>query len=504
MPRRPYSRSLRFVAVCFFFASCGEMDTIISSSSSYAVDALVGNSPVSGSSVVTSSSSIRPVFSSDAARDPDSVGLRVVLLTADRQEAAQSVEYRERAFFRAASSPDADIILVDDLSDELPSFALSEGLPIGRYILLIQVLGGDGVLFEDEREIFHLGSEPCAVSALVAYPPGAGPSVEVPLFPTDTALLLQAELEAGPDIDPYLVWSFAGRSLSAAYLSEGGARLLWRTPALPGFHRVELSLYPVKPLAGEASSLKADARFITVATSPDAPVPGLPSPASAYHRIYRFLGDLSASGSAVAAPESLSARARNEPLWLPFSTGYGLAVGPLRAYLSGNAVVPGRDENGSAARVLMRASFVAEGLVFSASMGGLALALSSSAEGPVLSATLGGESVSLPASVYAPFSGEASLLEITVSWTNGESPYASLRFVLDGAFVGEGFLPVAGPFPLSGSFALGGSQSSEEPVDIVVAVVDELAFLVLPAAVPALSPTGSPGTPSGDGSAALQ
>ncbi len=480
--------------------SCGEMDTIISVGSSYAVDATVDGRYLDEAAVVDSSALVRPVFSSDVADDPDAEALRVVLTGPDGEAASVPVVYRKRSSSARSESGDGDgLVSVDSLSAELPGFALPAELPVGRYSLRFEVLGESGILFTERRSIFYTAAEPLALISLASFPPGSEPASDSPLFPVSTMLLLQAGIEAGDDFDPFLVWTSGGKRLAASRASEGGARLLWETPAGAGFYRVDVSLYPTEPLAGETESLIADSRSLTIATSPDAATPGLPNADASYDRIYRFLGNLKDGGASASGGESLVPAEGSTASWLPFDSGYGIAAGPRRSFASNVPALPSDDGSPVACRVVVRAALLGEGLLWKASLSGVpgaALILESTSSGPRLTLRTDGESSSIRAETDSPFSSAVVLLEIELRPSAADPASWIISLMRDGESAGS--IPLDPAFlniPAS-RFSLGGSEAEAEDLpDTVAAIVDELAFLALPAESASPSPGEGGGEP---------
>lgn len=491
----PSGKSAFLLFLLAALVSCGEMDTMISTASaSYTVGATVNERDLDEFAVVGAESAIRPVFIADSAKDPDAVAFRVDLYGQTGEAVAEAVEYRVKGSPSRSSASDAEFIMVDSLSGELPTFSLPADLPVGRYALLFQVLGEDGVLYEKKQAFFYTAGESFVFSSLLSYPPGAGPSSAAPLFLTKMPLLLEAAVEAGSGLDPYLIWTFGGKRIAAGRLSDGGSRILWTTPGSAGFYRIDVSLFPVVPLDEEIADLPVIVRSLTIATSPSAAYPGLPGKNAEFQSIYRFLGDLSDSGSAgFSAMQPEDARS---PEWLPFSSGYGLAVGPLRSFKAERTAASVQEGVPAPTRITLAAAPRSSGRLYSAVFKGadastddFELRLETTKTGPVLTVYSGGVNKVAAASEAEPFDGEVRHYRIDLSASDAVPSALTVRFHIDGELVGEIETAELRLSSVEGYFVLGGTADTELSVpDAIVAVVDDLAAGPLPKDLSGIEP----------------
>ncbi|MFA6504751.1 MAG: hypothetical protein WCT14_01565 [Treponemataceae bacterium] len=476
---------LIFLTALFF--GCGAMDTMISTSASYKVGAFVNDRDLSELAVIGSTNVIRPLYVPESAKDPDVVALRVILKNEKGEQAAETVEYRERSSSsRATGTAQNGLMLVDSLSSTLPTFSLPTNLTVGRYSLVFQVVGEDSVLYEEKRSFYYIADKAFALTALASFPPGFGPTSDAPLFPTQVPLLLEATIDVGQELDPYLVWSFEGKRISAARSADGGTRIMWTTPRGAGFYRIDVSLYPTTPSASEISSLAGITRSITIAASPTAAYPGLPKADADYDGIFRFLGDLTDRGSAADSGKPLEAQSKLENEWLPFATGYGLAIGPKRAYKAANPAIPVITGAVPAARVILLAAIRKAGLIWETVFEGdagtdsnLRVRLESTVSGPVLTVSSNKLTKTVQAQTSSPFIDEAQLFEIEFGVSENTIGALNIRFLLDEKLVGEIETAVLTPLSSKGYFRLGGtveSKTSSLVSDTITAIIDELAL----------------------------
>ena len=487
MRKRSVGKSVFFLTLAAAFVSCRQMDTMITTTSAaYTLGATVDERDLGDYAVVDAEGVIRPVFASDSTKDPDAVAFRVELYDQAGDSVAEAVEYRIRGA-AARSSADATLIMVDSLSEELPAFSLPADLPVGRYSLSLRILGGDGILYEKSRSFFYVADEGFSFISLASYPPGSGPASRAPVFPTKIPLLLEATVQAGAGLDPYIAWSFGGKLISAGRVSEGAARVLWTSPGSAGFYRIDAVLYPVVPREEELADLPGIRRSLTIATSPSAAYPGLTGKNEDFASIYRFLGNLSDSGS--AGFEALSPGYERRPEWLPFSSGYGAAIGPLRILRADRPAATLAGGRPASTRIMISAAPRAAGILYRAVFKGagtsqddLVLRLEATAAGSELGVLSGGVNKIAAAKEASPFDGELRLYRIDLSASADDPATALVSFYLGDALIGEIKTAKLELSSGAGYFELGGAEASDtkEMPDSIVAVVDDLASMPIP------------------------
>ena len=325
--------------------SCGEMNTIISSTGSYKVDALVATLGLDECSILGPDDSLNPVLSMESTYDPDAVIFQISLRDQFENEAVVAVVYRERRSVtsKVLGNDLEGVILVDRLTDTLPAFYFPADLPMGMYKLIFEVRGEGGILFEKSQSVFFTGDTPFILKGLASYPPGTGPSSTTLLIPQSVYLLMVAEYESGEDLDPYFIWSFGAKRLAEGFASEGLDRLLWKTPSTDGFHRLQVEMLPDRPSFGSDPVFRGFSSELAIATSSSAPLPGLPGPNSAYLSIFRFLGNLDHTGSKDTESWNLMVPEDLKPEWSRFDSGYGLTLDPQEAYKSEGTLFPVAD-----------------------------------------------------------------------------------------------------------------------------------------------------------------
>jgi hypothetical protein len=460
MKKRVVLGNLTLLTFSVLLAACGNMNTVIAKDGSYSLNAFVGTRNLDDGAAISSSDSIRPAFSSQAEDDPDVVGIRVSLETVAGSPAASDIVYRlssDKAARAAGETP----ILVPRLSGELPPFDLPSDLTVGRYVLVMRVLGADGVLFERRRSIYYLADAQLTLNRIVSYPPGGGTSSTAPLFPPNVKLLLQAEIVADKRLDPYVAWFFGTKRIGMGRLADGANQILWTTPAREGFQTVRVEVYPEPPTDPKSPDLIGASSDITVATAASAPLPGLSGETSGYVRLYHFLGELTDSADSADLGRAFVRTNGAEPVWAPLDDSYGLALSTTEQYRLELPLAPIRAGGVDSCRILTRLAVVGVGAIWRASFpttgGGEGLQAELYSVNGGLELRLINDQVkhSTFVAMSEKTSGEATLVDVTFS---AGTPQATAVISVNGASSNSVTVPLGSPLYGSGSVRLGGTD----------------------------------------------
>jgi hypothetical protein len=492
MKKRAVLRNSILLVFSAFFAACGDMNTVIAKDGSYEMEAFVGSRNLDDGAAISSTDSIRPSFSSEAEDDPDVTGIRISLETPAGKAAASDVVYR-LSTAGAAREAGENPILVPRLSGDLPAFDLPADLAVGRYVLVMRVLGADGVLFEKRRSIYYLADAELSLTGIVSYPPGAGTSSTAPLFPTKAKLLLRAEIEADDRLDPYVAWYFGTKLIGMGRLADGANQILWETPLREGFQTLRVEVYPEPPLDPKAPDLVGASADITIATAETALLPGLPGTSSDYVRLYRFLGDLTDSADASDPGRAFVRTTGAEPIWVPIDDSYGLSVGTSEQYRLDLPLAPVRAGGVDVCRILTRVTVSGKGVIWRASFsstggaeslqmelasvtGGLELRLlSEQKEKSVFVSIPAGNTVDEAVLATVTFSAAAPSVVAEISVNDGETNKMTLPF--SSALLGSGTVRLGGTkASLSATAATEATKATGSAVRS--AVIDELGVMV--------------------------
>ncbi len=354
--------SLVLAAFALVITGCGDLNAVISADGSYRLDALIGTQSLEDTALVRQGDPLRPVFLSKVADDPDLVGLAVILKDERGAVLSDEVVYKLRS---ARTAADGEAVLwVSRLDEQLPAFSLPEDLPPGSYSLDFRVLGTRGGLSESSMTFYYLKDVLFSAGSLRSYPPGEGPAATAPLFPPSVRLLLEMPVEAGPELDPYIRWTFKGKIIAEGKLSDGARFLLWETPKAEGFHEVRAEVFPYRPPSGDGGRYGMSKR-LSVAVSKAAPIPGDSEKGAAHLRLYRFLGTLA---DELAASDELAGT--GTPAWLPGSDSYGLALGEAAAYTLRQPLLDIAADGTARGEVYLRLALLGPGRIFRADFRG--------------------------------------------------------------------------------------------------------------------------------------
>ncbi|MDR0451086.1 MAG: hypothetical protein LBH26_07450 [Treponema sp.] len=285
--------------------ACSEMDTILPSSVSYQVSAVVGKTPVDDYSVIGENDAVRPVFMNSVVNDPDLTGLLMYLQGPEGERLGKKVYYllknaespaedpyqipaqdsalspeeegseysewdgtgiTEQSGEAAANTPEEEnnppkiktealnpaneeetIIRVSRLDKDLPVFPFPENLEIGGYSLVFEALGEKQTLYRTERRIYYIGGAKFALEDIQSYLPGL--SAGSYLIPPGLTVMLETQVTADERLDPYIVWYDGKRRITEGRIAGGTGRILWEAPAQTGFHTIRAEVFPVNPAA---------------------------------------------------------------------------------------------------------------------------------------------------------------------------------------------------------------------------------------------------------------
>ncbi|GAB1484624.1 hypothetical protein MASR2M78_34420 [Treponema sp.] len=343
--------------------SCGNMDTLITNKAPYSLFVYAGIRNLDDGAVLHAEDSIRPALDSAVRDDPDARGIRVSLKNIEGLPVAGDVEYRLDKKSRSPEDQEG-IIYVGGLDGILPSFTLPKDLEVGLYVLTVQVLGENVVLFERQQEVYYLADANLSLDSLQSYPPGTEPSAAAPVFPSNILLMLEAKVDFDPRLKPYIIWSSAGKTLSSSYLDKGGNYLLWKTPSESGFHSVRAEIYPEMPKDLKRPKIAPQSLNLRLAISNQAPIPGFKDSAFQYDFHYRLMGTLNDELSPDESNKSLVPVRGNENVWVKMSDTYGLQIGSDDAFKLAPAIQPISENMDVKKTLLTRLSARSTGLIW--------------------------------------------------------------------------------------------------------------------------------------------
>jgi hypothetical protein len=198
--------------------------------------------------------------------------------------------------------------LNEDLGLQLPD------LPEGRYRLEVTVTQDGEQVQQQVATIFSVRERP-RITGITSFPPLITPSSRV---------LLSAEIVARAGSDPWLRWTWRGKTIAQGSASAGTAAVLWTAPADAGVFTVTLEVFPVAPPTGTGYSFRSPIAMSTdiyVSASGAATRDELGPPAS-YLSLLHLQGDL-VDSAAAARGQDRAAVAVGSPSIVPAGDGFG-------------------------------------------------------------------------------------------------------------------------------------------------------------------------------------
>jgi hypothetical protein len=391
------------LAPLFLLASCTEMDTVLPSSVTYQVSALVEKSSLDTYSIIDNDDVIRPVFMNSVTNDPDVTGLLVYLQFPDGKTVGEKVYYS----LKKAESPGQDpvqnvettgdspkeeeiapkstgnttndgeiFVHVSRLDKDIPAFPLPEDLEIGRYSLIFEVWGEKQVLYRTERPIYYIADAEFTLTDIQSYLPGL--SAASHLIPPGLAIMLETQVAVDERLDPYIVWYDGKQRITEGRIADGTGRILWEAPAQTGFHTIRAEVFPFAPLVyaknGDSPAkgrslpeLRGKTRELSLPVSAKGGKPGFFVPGVGEPLLwYQFAGNLRDSVASGDKEKELTRNGGDVLGWVPSDGIYGLSVKAGDTYqLPPLAFALDGDKQGGG-RFLLRVKPMREGRLFTA------------------------------------------------------------------------------------------------------------------------------------------
>jgi hypothetical protein len=176
------------------------------------------------------------------------------------------------------------------------------------------------------------------------------------LIPPGTVVLLNAAVQSGGSLDPYIAWYNGKTRIGEGRVSQGANRLLWKLPSHTSFQNIRAEVVPFPPLPNNERSSEALARpdrlllgktrEISLAVSSNVELTGtlsafLNNIETSQHGIvvrnYQLAGTLGDLKNPLPINDlnrtvSPKPNEENPPRWLPAKEVYGLGTGPVDMY----------------------------------------------------------------------------------------------------------------------------------------------------------------------------
>jgi hypothetical protein len=307
-----------------------------------------------------------------------------------------------------------------EIKDEFAPFTLPEDLVPGSYLMIFTVMGHDKkIIAKTEKAIYYLADKSWEFEDIkVCYP---GISV-THLIPPGAMVLFEASVSAAAGLDPYIAWYSGRNRIGGGKVSDGAGKLLWEIPNQDGFVRIRAEALPFPPIGRQNSQsayspagplLKGKVKELSIPVSSKGEIRGALAPLIESAEIegektlqyyYQFAGNLKDSKNAEKSSDLVLLKTNGKeetpsPLWLSSGTLYGLQVGPENIY-RGPAfpleTAPGDTEHFS---FIFRLKPMADGILFTASLGETGMKLSREDGKAALTLTVDGQIETLNAEI---------------------------------------------------------------------------------------------------------
>jgi len=365
---RIVKRAIILLAALAFLGGCEAMDTILPSSGTYKVNAIINDLSLDEFSFVSSGAKVQPFFEESVYNDPDVTGLIVFLrdakgeiagwkviytlsgYTYKSQEAAKDLPQKnqetvskkddensseENEAFDENETDDTaegskktskfkhgeELLITVKNMDNLPLLPLPEDLPMGRYTLVSQVLSENDILDKTEKPFFYLADAVFSFDSILINQPGITESPQ--LIYKNTVIMLEAKLEFDKGLDPYIVWYNGKSIINEGKYSSGAGNLMWEAPEQSGFFSLRAEAFPIANRQELAGYVK-DISLLVSTKTPNMHLLSEDTPNLLYW--YKFEGNLNDSVKS-SEERALKLENRISTKWMPAGGTYGLAAG---------------------------------------------------------------------------------------------------------------------------------------------------------------------------------
>ena len=196
----------------------------------------------------------------------------------------------------------------EDLGLQLPE------IPAGRYELEIVVRQNGEQVERHTATIFSVRERP-RIAGIASFPP---------LITASTPVQLSADIAADTGSDPWLRWTWRGKTIAQGSASSGTTAVLWTAPADDGVYTVTLELFPVAPPEVAGYSFRSSIAMSTdiYVSAAGAAARDELGPASSYLSLFHLQADL-ADAAAAARDLKRLAIPIGSPRIVPVGDGFG-------------------------------------------------------------------------------------------------------------------------------------------------------------------------------------
>ena len=359
----------------------------------------------------------------------------------------------------------------EDLGLQLPD------LPAGEYQLEVTVLQDGAQVERSTTTIFSVRARPRIVG-ITSFPP---------LITASSPALLSADISADDGSDPWLRWTWRGKTIAQGSASSGTNAVLWTAPSDDGVYTVTLELFPVAPASGGGFPFRSSIAMSTdiYVSAAGAAVRDELGPAASYLSLFHLQADL-ADAAAAARDVKRTAVAIGSQRFVPVGNGFGYRLDEGAGFRVPWPVLPVDDGDLGPFTLsvgIRPERFTGADRLVAAVAGDLTvtLALGTNAS-PELAITVpSSPTITIPSGAASLEPGHRSLVSVSIV---PRADGLAVRWFLDGRQVSETFVGLLLPrLGAEGSAVVGGTSGFS-------GVIDELGVYVRdPAGRPAIDPS---------------
>jgi len=348
------------VLLTAFFCGCEAMDSILTSTDAYTINAQIDGVPLEECSYVKSTDQIKLDFEESVSDDPDVTTLVVFLKkslgevsgwkviytldqSAGQKEETRSVQKNKKQKEEKISEDETEneappveekkepvlkrngeelFFHVKNLDAELPPFPIPENLSPGKYTMVLQVMSGKDILQKTEKSIYYLGKTVFSYEGINVYLPGAVDTSHH--IPKESVVMLEVNLNFDNQLNPYIIWYDGKNKISEGKFSDGADILFWKAPEQNGLFSLCAEVFP----AEKNHELAGYKKEISLLVSSNVENINLVSADNdQLMHWYTMEGNLNDSINAADEGSALKPNPKSKPKWMGLDGTYGLATG---------------------------------------------------------------------------------------------------------------------------------------------------------------------------------
>ena len=216
-------------------------------------------------------------------------------------------------------------------NEPLPAVQLPD-LQTGQYRLELS-LSSAGSEVQKKSVVFFASKEKLRIAGIKSFPAG---------ITVSSTVLLKAEIEAPAAVDPYLRWSWRGKTIADGFAGKGFKNILWSAPGDEGVYTIALEVFPTIPIDVADIPFKSSLTMSTdiYVSAGKTLLPLELGPDASYYALYHFRAGLQESGAAEKKPARIDAVSIGAPEVVATDYGFGYRLNGGAGILIPGPVLP--------------------------------------------------------------------------------------------------------------------------------------------------------------------